>query len=110
MAGLADTHSLRGVYNLVAPIDAFREARRAAQAALRIDETLAEAHVSLGGVQTFFDWDTESAEASFRRAIELNPNYPTAHHWYAHALLFRGDLAAAIESLKQGQMLDPLAS
>ncbi|MEE8593845.1 MAG: tetratricopeptide repeat protein, partial [Candidatus Bipolaricaulota bacterium] len=108
-AGLADTHILLAMHELVLPNEAFREARRAAQAALRIDEMLAEAHVSLGAVQCFFDWDTDSAQESFDRAIELNPAYPTAYHWYAVVLLARGDLPRAIEALEQAHALDPLA-
>ncbi|MCH9033104.1 MAG: protein kinase, partial [Planctomycetes bacterium] len=108
-AGLADTHILLAMFELVLPNEAFREARRAAQAALRIDEMLAEAHVSLGAVQCFFDWDMDSAQKSFERAIELNPAYPTAYHWYAFVFLARGDLPGAIEALEQAHDLDPLA-
>ena len=94
--GLADAHNLLATYELVSPNEAFREARRAAQAALRIDEMLAEAHVSLGAVQAFYDWDMDSAQKSYERAIELNPAYPTAYHWYAFAFLSPGDLPGDI--------------
>ena len=59
------------------------QAKAAALKALELDETLAEAHTSLALVGLFYDWDFEGAEREFRRAIQLNPNYATAHHGYA---------------------------
>jgi TolB-like protein/Flp pilus assembly protein TadD len=109
LSGMADTHILRGIYQLVAPSDAVREARMAAQAALRADESLAEAHVSLGGVQVFYDWDWASAQRSFKRAIELNPNYAAAYHWDAYVHLGKGDLYGALDTLERANQLDPLS-
>ncbi len=67
--------------------EAMARARVAASKALELDETLAEAHVSLAFVHMHFDWDWAQAEKAFKRAIELNPGYATAHHWYAYCLM-----------------------
>ncbi len=62
----------------------------AALRALQIDDRLPEAHTALALIVQNYDWDWQTAEKEFRRAIELNPNYATAHHWYAEHLMWRG--------------------
>jgi tetratricopeptide (TPR) repeat protein len=85
------------------------KARAAAEKALEIDDTLAEAHASLGLVKAFYDWDWASAEDEYRRAIELNPGYASTHHWYGWYLALMGRLNEAITEIKQASELDPLS-
>jgi TolB-like protein/DNA-binding winged helix-turn-helix (wHTH) protein/Tfp pilus assembly protein PilF len=108
-AGLADTYALLGTYNLAPPEEALPTARAAAVRALQLDDTLAEAHTSLGLIALFHDWDWSTAEAEYRRAIELNPNYATAHHWYAECLAFQGRFDEALASSERARQLDPLS-
>ena len=109
-AGLADSHLLMGSveYGALHPKEALQSAKIATLEALRLDGTLAEAHASLGYVR-LFDWDWSEAEKEYRRAVELNPNYATAHHWYALYLTAMGRHAEAEASIKRAQGLDPLS-
>ena len=77
--------------------------------ALELDEGLAEAHTALGLIVQNYDWDWQAAEREFRRAIELNPNYATAHHWYAEHLMWRGRFDEALSESEQARKLDPLS-
>jgi eukaryotic-like serine/threonine-protein kinase len=108
-AGIADSYTLLAVYGSMTPDDAFPKAKEAAEKALAIDDSLAEAHTSLGFVKTRYEWDWEGAEASFRRAIELNPNYALAHQWYSNYLASVGRYQDAIDEAKRGQELSPLS-
>jgi TolB-like protein/DNA-binding winged helix-turn-helix (wHTH) protein len=88
-AGLADTYALLSQLSPRAkPHEIMPQARAAALKALQLDERLAEAHTSLALVSENYDYDWQTAETEFRRAIELNPNYATAHHWYAEYLIW----------------------
>ena len=78
-AGLADSFVLLGVYSSLPPAEIFPRAAAAARRAIAMEESLAEAHVSLAHVNTNYAWDWQGAEREFRRAIELNPEYGTAH-------------------------------
>jgi len=91
-AGLADAYALLGsLPNKALPrSEAMPRARTAALKALEIDDSLAEAHTSLAFVRMHYDWDFAGADREFRRAIELNPGYATAHHWYAYYWLAMG--------------------
>jgi len=109
-AGLADCYNCLGYYAHLEPNEAFPKAKKAALDALNIDGTLAEAHASLGYISTYYEWDWKRAESQFKRAIDLNPNYATAHHWYAG---FLSNMERHDESLvewKQAQELDPGSS
>lgn len=108
-AGLADSYNLLGIYNVSAPREVFPKAKAAAVKALEIDDTLAEAHASLAFVLHSFDWDWAGAEREYRRALELNPDYATAHHWYANHLVIMGRHAEAMEEMKLARRLDPLS-
>jgi len=109
-SGLADTYFYRGyVFGRMAPKDAMPKARAAALKAMEFDETLAESHVSLAVVRFFFDWDWSGAEREFKRALELNPNYATAHHAYAALLAATGRKQEAIAAAKRAVELDPLS-
>jgi len=110
-SGLADTYALLGdwQYAVMTPKDAFPKAKAAAIKALELDSTLGEAHNSLAFVQDGFDWDFDSAGKEFQRAIELNPGYATAHHWYAWHLSLLDRFDEAIAEMKKAQNLDPLS-
>jgi TolB-like protein len=106
-SGLADTYMIQTQGWGLAPRDVFPQAREAAERALELDPTLAEAHTSLGGVQLFYDWDFEAAEAAFRRAVDLNPNYAPAPHWLAISLYSRARFAEASQAVQRALALDP---
>jgi TolB-like protein/Flp pilus assembly protein TadD/predicted Ser/Thr protein kinase len=108
-SGLADCYSLLSDYGLVAPKEAYPRAKEAALKALQLDETLAEAHASLGYVKTTYDWDWSGAEREFQRAIELNPAHAGAHLWRAVALVDMGRFEEAITEGKRALELDPLS-
>jgi TolB-like protein/DNA-binding winged helix-turn-helix (wHTH) protein/Flp pilus assembly protein TadD len=110
-SGLADTYALLGdwQYAVMTPKEALPKAKAAAIKALELDSNLGEAHNSLAFCLDAFDWDFASAEKEFRRAIELNPSYATAHHWYAwHLSLLRRN-SEAISEMKKAKDLDPLS-
>jgi TolB-like protein/Tfp pilus assembly protein PilF len=106
-AGLADCYNLLGYYAHLEPNEAFPKGREEAQNALNIDDTIAEAYASLGYISIYYEWDWKRAEIQFKRAIDLNPNYATAHHWYAGLLADIGRKDEAIVEIKQAQELDP---
>jgi TolB-like protein/DNA-binding winged helix-turn-helix (wHTH) protein/Flp pilus assembly protein TadD len=110
-SGLADTYSLLGdwQYAVMTPREALPKAKAAAIRALELDNALGEAHNSLAFCLDAFDWDFDSAGKEFRRAIELNPGYATAHHWYAWHLSLLGRNEEAIREMKKAQNLDPLS-
>jgi TolB-like protein/DNA-binding winged helix-turn-helix (wHTH) protein/Flp pilus assembly protein TadD len=110
-SGLADTYALLGdwQYAVMTPKEALPKAKAAAIKALELDSTLSEAHTSLAFCLDGFDWDFESAEREFRRAIELNPGYATAHHWYAWHLSLLGRHSEAITEMRKAENLDPLS-
>jgi eukaryotic-like serine/threonine-protein kinase len=108
-AGLADTYSLLGAAGYLPPSEAWPKAKAGATQALEIDDTLAEAHTSLGLVKEHFEWDWEGAEREFKRAIELNPNSAAAHQWYADYLANMGRSAEGLYEIKKAQDLDPLS-
>ena len=108
-AGLADTYLLLGGYELRSQNDMIPKARAAAQRALQI-ENLAEAHATLGLIAENYDWDWATAEKEFRTAIDLNPNYSTAHHWYGESFLAAtGRFDEAFVEMKRASELDPLS-
>jgi len=110
-SGLADTFALLGS-NPTTPItrqEAIARARAAALKALSLDDTLAEAHTSLAFVYWHYDWNWSAAEKEFQRALQLNPSYPTAHHWYAFYLVSQGQMDKALEEIRRAQGIDPLS-
>jgi TolB-like protein/DNA-binding winged helix-turn-helix (wHTH) protein/Flp pilus assembly protein TadD len=110
-SGLADTYALLGdwQYAVMTPKEAFPKAKTAAIKALELDSALGEAHNSLAFVLDGFDWDFDSAGKEFRRAIELNPGYATAHHWYAWHLSLLGRYDEATAEMRKAENLDPLS-
>lgn len=107
-AGLADSYLTRLCDGHLPPREALASAKRAAAIGLRIDETLAEAHTSLAHAHFHeFNWPTAGTE--FKRAIELNPNYPAAHFYYANYLVARECFDEAIAEAQRAQTLDPVS-
>ncbi|MDX6497474.1 MAG: eukaryotic-like serine/threonine-protein kinase [Blastocatellia bacterium] len=107
--GLADCYTLRSDYGFLAPKEGYALAKGAVTLALKYDDSLAEAHTSLASIKAVTEWDWQGAENEYRRAIELNPKYPTAHHWYAAQLLLQGRFDQALQEIKKAQQLDPLS-
>jgi serine/threonine-protein kinase len=108
-AGVADAYLNLGGWGHVAFREAYPRASAAAKRALDIDETLAEAHVSLAMVQKEYDWDWPGAGREYKRALELNPNYAVAHQWYGEFLAAVGRHEEAIAAFKRAIDLDPLS-
>jgi len=108
-AGLADSYALGAAYYLAPQGEFIPKARAAAVKALEIDDRLAEAHTSLAVIAQNYDWDWRTAEKEFLRAIELDPNYATAHHWYAEDLAFQGRFDQAFTEMERARQLDPLS-
>jgi Tfp pilus assembly protein PilF len=108
-AGLADSYALMSGYTDRPQTEFMPKARMAALRALQIDPSLPEAHTALALIIQNYDWDWESSEKEFRRAIELNPNYATAHHWYAEHLMWRGRFDEALRESERARQLDPLS-
>jgi serine/threonine-protein kinase len=107
--GLADSYMLLSDWGFLSPTEGYSIARDAVLKALIIDDELAEAHTSLAAIKDALDWDWASAENEYRKAIELNSNYSTAHHWYATHLMVLGRMDESIAQIKQAQQLDPLS-
>ncbi len=95
-AGLADSYALQLDYQSVPVAEGFARAKEYARKALELDETVAEAHASLAWSLFIYDWDWDVASREFRRAIELDPRYPTAHQWHAFLLAALGKLDEAL--------------
>ncbi|MGB6831656.1 MAG: tetratricopeptide repeat protein, partial [Terracidiphilus sp.] len=108
-AGLADTFSLMSTWNMGPQNELMPKARAAALRALELDESLAEAHASLALIEENYDYDWPGSEKEFRRAIELNPQYATAHQWYAEFLSWQGRFDEAFAESSRAQQLDPLS-
>jgi tetratricopeptide (TPR) repeat protein len=98
-----------GEYALMPSKEAMPKAEAAAKKALQIDNSLAEPHAALALVKECYDWDWEGAQREYERAIELNPNYATAHHWYAIHLLGMRRYPQAITEARKAESLDPLS-
>lgn len=108
-AGLADCYAVLGTFTFEPPGDTFPRAKAAAQRAIEIDENLAEAHVTLAVVGTFFEANRETAEREFRRALALKSNYAVAHQWYGAHLCFMADFQHGLAELDSARQLEPLS-
>jgi serine/threonine protein kinase/Tfp pilus assembly protein PilF len=106
--GIADTYNISGFFGFFPPKEIFPKALAAAKRALEIDDTLGEAHASLAWFYFFHKWDWSAAENEFKCAIEINPNYATAHQWYGIYLLAMGRFDEAIAETELARDLDPL--
>ena len=108
-AGLADTYNFLGESGYTAPQQVWQNAKSAAMHAVKLDDALPEAHISLALVRESYDWDWTGAESEFKRAIQLNPNYASGHQWYGDFLTRMGRFDEARVELKKAQDLDPLS-
>jgi eukaryotic-like serine/threonine-protein kinase len=108
--GLADCYCLVSIYGAAPPKTIMPRAKAAAMKALELDDGLAEAHTSLAAALVWFDWNWEASEREFKRAIELNPHYAVAHHWYGSVLLSaQGRFDEALASEGRALELEPLS-
>src|SRR6266513_625978 len=108
-AGLADCYIMMANWGFMPPAEAYPNADVAARKGLALDDHLAEAYTSLAYATLLYDWDWTGAEQKFRRAIELNPNYATAHHFYSIYLMAAGRHAEAQAEIRRAQELDPFS-
>ncbi len=108
--GLADCYNLLREFAAMPNEEAFPRALAAAKKAVELDNNSAEAHASLAFDTFYWSWDVAGAEAEFRRAIQLNPQYVAAHHWYATFLLSRGRFDEATKEFETAQRLDPAST
>jgi serine/threonine protein kinase/tetratricopeptide (TPR) repeat protein len=110
-AGMAEALALLGIYGVVPHARVFPDAKAAAMRAVQLDDRLAEAHNAMALVAVFHDWDWDTAEKEFDRALEINPNHVAAHYWkgllYYHHV--RGNTADALRETEDAVMLDPMA-
>jgi tetratricopeptide (TPR) repeat protein len=107
-AGVADAYTaMRSVY--AAPSEVMPKAKAAALKAVALDETLPEAHVSLGGVLMFYDYDWPNAEREFQRALDIKPSYAEAHDYYAMFLVANRRFQAAVDEILRARQLDPVS-
>jgi serine/threonine-protein kinase len=109
-AGLADCYCLASIYGGAPPRAVMPRAKAAAMKSLDLDDGLAETHTSLAATLVWSSWDWEASEREFKRAIELNPHYAVAHHWYGSVLLAaQGRFDEALASEKRALELEPLS-
>ena len=108
-SGLSDAYALLAFFNLAPPQEVLPKAKDAALRALELDEGLAEAHASLASVKKVYDRDWRGAEFEYRRALELNPEYPDGHRRYADFLSAIGRHPEALRENRRAQDLDPLS-
>lgn len=109
-SGLAESYTLFPIYSVAPPLDAMPKAKTAALRAIELDDSLSETHVALGIYYSNFAWNQPAAEKEFRRAIELNPNYATAHQQFGvECLIAMGKFDEAIAEGKRAEELDPIS-
>jgi len=105
--GLANCYNLLREFAAMPSEEAFARSQAAARKAIELDDSSAEAHTALAFVTFYWNWNAAEAEREFRRAIELDPNYVTAHHWYATFLMVLGRQSEALEQIELARQLDP---
>jgi len=108
-AGLADCYNMAGFWVYLPPGEAFPQAAAAAVEALNLDDSLGEAHAALAWTRLHYHWERRTAESEYRRAIDLNPGYVTAHQWYALFLMQEARFDEALPELERAQEIDPLS-
>lgn len=107
--GLADSYNILSFYSGARPVDSFPKAKAAALKAIALDETLGEAHNSLAYATYRYYWDFAEAESEFKRAIELNPNYASAHFWYGEYLYCLSRFDESLKKIHMALELDPVS-
>jgi len=108
-AGLADYYNIMGWYEYSPPMECFPKAKQAALNAIELDDKLAEAHSALAFAKWTFDWNLRSAERGFKHALELNPNFSTAHMWYSNFLVMTGRTEEGFVEIEKALTIDPLS-
>lgn len=108
-AGIADSYSLLGEYGNIPRKELYPLAEAAVKKALEIDNRLAEVHTSLASILMFRKWDWANSQKEFKLALELNPNYATAHHWYSQWFLNMGQLEESLRMISRAAELDPIS-
>jgi DNA-binding winged helix-turn-helix (wHTH) protein/TolB-like protein/tetratricopeptide (TPR) repeat protein len=108
-AGLAEAYVLLANYSDSTPQEAYSKARAATTKALKLNDRLAETHTALAYIKAGYDWDFAGAEREYQRALELNPNYPTAQNWYAEFLGLMGRSTESITGMRRALELEPLS-
>ena len=108
-AGLADTYALLSTFGFMPPREGMPKAREFADRALSLDDSMAEPHTTLAYLSITYDYDFAASEQEFKRAIELNPNYATAHQWYGEMLLNAGRFDEASVEYRHALELEPLS-
>ena len=108
-AGIADSYSLLGEFGNIPRKQLYPKAEAAVNKALEIDDQLAEVHTSLASLLMLKKWDWANAEKEFKIALELNPNYATAHHWFSNWFLSMGRLEEALRMILRAAELDPIS-
>lgn len=108
-SGLSDAYNFLPIYGNIPRKEIYVKARKAAEKALEIDNGLAEAHTSLGILIMISDWNWSKSEKEFRTAIRLDPDYATAHHWFAQWLCYTGQIDEALAEMELAAKLDPLS-
>ena len=108
-AGIADSYSLLGEFGNIPRKELYPKAEAAVKKALEIDNRLAEVHTSLASLLMLSKWDWANSEKEFKLALELNPNYATAHHWYSQWFLNMGRLEESLRMISRAAELDPVS-
>jgi TolB-like protein/cytochrome c-type biogenesis protein CcmH/NrfG len=108
-AGLADAYALLATFGFMPPTEGVPKAREFANRALSLDGSMAEPHTTLAYLSVTYDYDFAAAEPEYRRAIELNPNYATAHHWFAEMLLNTGRFEESAVEYRRALEIEPLS-
>jgi len=106
-SGLADSYTQQASWGMEAPVQVLEKARPLAEKALALNGSLAEAHTSLAYIR-LFSWDFAGAEQEFKRALDLDPSYANAHHWYSHLLVAQGRMDESLAETRRGLLFDPL--
>lgn len=106
-AGVAESYGILGNNEILAVAEVHAKAKSAALKALELDPHLSDAHTALAEVLNDYEWNWAAAEKEYRRAIELNSNDATAHHWYAMSLMWVGRTDEAIAEIEHARRLDP---
>jgi serine/threonine protein kinase len=108
-SGLADCYNVLPFFSAISPRRTYFLAKEAALRAIELDDTLGEAHTSLASILIRYEWNWQDSEKEYKRALELNPGYATAHHWYAMYFMYATRFSEAIEEIKQAHELNPLS-
>src|SRR5262249_32760547 len=108
-AALADCYQLQGFYHFVPPSEAYPQAKTAAQKALSLDDSIAEAHASLLSALADYDWDWPGVEREFKAIVAIDPNYAVAYQYYGYALFGMGRGDEAVSAMERAAELDPVS-